>query len=94
MERDKAEMIKQWRVERDKALLAFDVDTFKEFYEKWRKLGVYSEPLPSDKVIEISIRKCVCEIIGAPKDKKEQAKKWLEERGYKPYVYQEEESDG
>jgi len=51
---------KQWRKERDEAIYTLDVDTFKKFYRKWQKRGVYTEPLPSDEVIEIFMRKMVC----------------------------------
>ena len=73
---------KQWLKERDEAILTFDVDTFKRFYHKWEKKGIYTEPLPSDEVIEISIRKCVCGMANPPTDKLAEARVWLSLRGY------------
>lgn len=74
---------KMWRKERDEACLSFDLDTFKRFYRRWIKLGVYEDWDMSDEVMEISMRKMVCELASAPKEKKEEAKAWLKERGYK-----------
>ena len=74
--------LKQWKRERDKVIYTFDVKKFKKFYEKWKKKGVYTEPLPSDEVIEISMRKCVCGLLNPRKDKLAEARAWLSERGY------------
>lgn len=73
---------KQWLKERDEAICSFDVDTFKAFYHKWEKQGMYTEPLPSDEVIEVSMRKCVCGLANPPKDKLAEARAWLSEHGY------------
>lgn len=73
---------KQWLKERDEAILSLDVEKFKKFYHKWEKKGIYTEPLPSDDVIEISIRKCVCGMANPPKDKLAEARVWLALRGY------------
>lgn len=74
--------LSQWIKERDEALYTFDVDTFKEFYRKWQKRGVYTEPLPSDEVIEITMRKMVCCLEKPKKDKLAEARAWLSEHGY------------
>lgn len=74
--------LSQWVKERDEAIYTFDVDTFKEFYRKWQKRGVYTEPLPSDEVIEITMRKMVCCLAKPKKDKLEEARAWLSEHGY------------
>lgn len=76
------EFTRQWVKERDEATLSFDVDKFKAFFEKWKKLGVYDGDLPPDEVIEVSIRKMVIYMAHPPKDKLEEAKEWLQARGY------------
>lgn len=71
-----------WIQERDEAILSFDINKFKEFYEKWEKRGFYNIALPeNDKVLEISLRKMVIIMKNPPKDKLEEAKKWLREHG-------------
>lgn len=74
--------LSQWIKERDEAIYTFDVDTFKAFYRKWQKRGIYTEPLPSDEVIEITMRKMVCCLANPPKDKLAEARVWLFEHGY------------
>lgn len=77
------DIMSKWIKERNRAVLSFDVETFKKFYKRWSKRGLYSMRLPSDEVIEISMRKGVVAMGDyAPKDKLEEAKKWLKERGY------------
>lgn len=73
---------KQWLKERNEAVCSFDVEKFKAFYRKWEKRGVYSEPLPKDEVIEISMRKCVCGLADPDPKKLAEARAWLSERGY------------
>lgn len=68
--------LSQWRKERDEAIYTFDVDTFKAFYRKWQKRGVYTESLPSDEVIEITMRKMVCCLAKPKKDKLAEARAW------------------
>lgn len=78
------QMLKIWREERDEVLLSYDVDRFKEFYHKWEKKGFYEMPLPADDIIEISMRKMVCELASATDAQKAEAAEWLTSRGYKP----------
>lgn len=74
---------KQWLKERDETAYTFDVEKFKAFYRKWVKRGVYEDkPLPSDEVLEISMRKMVCAMAEPRADKLAEAKEWLTERGY------------
>jgi len=80
MSKDKE--FKRWLKERDEAVLSLDINKFKEFYNKWMEKGIYNEPLPSDEVIEVSMRKCVCGLANPPKDKLSEARAWLSERGY------------
>lgn len=78
---------KQWLKERDEAAYSFDVDKFKKFYTKWRKRGFYNMPLPSDEVIEISMRKIVCSLANPDEYKLAEARAWLSERGYSWSIY-------
>lgn len=75
--------MKQWLKERDEVVLSLDVERFKEFYQKWMKRGVYGVQLPSDEVIEISMRMAICGMANPPKRKLKEAREWLIERGYK-----------
>lgn len=72
----------EWLKERDEVTLSLDIDKFKAFYRKWQKKGIYDMELPSDEVIEISMRKCVCAMAKPPADKLAEARAWLSERGY------------
>lgn len=76
-------LLQQFVKERDEATLSMDVDTFKAFYQKWKAKGVYTRPLPdNDYIIEIAIRKAVCELANPPADKLKEAQEWLNERGF------------
>ncbi len=69
-------------LERDKAVKSLNVDEFREFYLRWYKRGIYHLPLPqSDHIIEISMRKMMLMIKSASDQEREEAKKWLDERG-------------
>lgn len=78
--RDK--QFEEWLRERDEAIASLDIETFKEFYSKWVKCGVYKMPLPSDNVLEISIRKSALAATHISPDIKRKAAEWLIERGY------------
>lgn len=73
--------IKQWMKERDAAAKSYDLDVFKAFYDKWARKGFYSMKLPKDEVIEISMRKMVCNMKSSTDEEKEEAMQWLEEHG-------------
>ena len=76
------ELMKIWKQERDAAFRSQDVETFKEFYKKWQARGFYRLPLPAnDKVIEISLRKCLYHMKGATQAEKDAAAKWLHDHG-------------
>ena len=79
------QMLKQWVEERDEAVLSFDLDKFKAFYKKWSAKGFYDKPLPSDEVVEITIRKMVLGLKNPPKDKVKEAKQWLIEHNCRPW---------
>ena len=71
-----------WIKERDEAIRTLDVEEFKKFYEKWTKRGFYRNGLPSDEVIEISLRKMLYHLGNATAEEKAKAEKWLTDRGY------------
>lgn len=79
--------IKQWMKERDAVVKTYDVELFKVFYEKWKKKGIYSMKLPPDKVIEISMRKMVCNMASSTDEQKEEAMEWLEQHGSSPNMF-------
>ena len=69
--------IKRYNKERDAAVSSFNVETFKAFARKW---GL---PMPpTDKVIEITMRKMACHINSLSEETKAEARKWLLDRGY------------
>lgn len=69
-------------LERDKAVKSLNVAEFRKFYARWYKRGIYHLPLPpSDHIIEISMRKMMLMIKSASDQEREEAKKWLDERG-------------
>lgn len=75
--------MKKWRKERDKAILSLDIEKMKAFYRKWEKKGVYWMPIPSDRVLEISMRKMVIALTASTEEQKREAAQWLTERGYR-----------
>lgn len=70
-----------WLKERDEVVKTYDVNKFKAFYVKWKMMGLYSLPLPSDDVIEVSMRKMVYNMLSSTEGEKDEAKKWLIEHG-------------
>ena len=78
-------LLTAWAAERDEAVLSLDVFKFREFYEKWLRLGVYDNPLPdNDFVIEVTMRQCILGMANPPKKAKKEAQKWLKDRGFSP----------
>lgn len=81
-------LIIQYAKERDAATIAVvegeSLEVFKAFVAKWQDLGLYSPnfKLPSDEVLEITIRKMVIHETNVPESTKQKAAKWLLERGY------------
>ena len=78
--------IKEFVKDRDKAVREAcrtgDLENFKAFYEKYQKRGLYKLPLPSDEVLEISVREMLCYTASATNEEKAEAYKWLVERKY------------
>lgn len=73
--------LKQFLVERDRAIYSFDVQKFKKFYLKWQERGVYNEPLANDEVLEVAMRKMVLALKNPKQKKLAEAKAWLRARG-------------
>ena len=75
--------LKRFIKERDEVVQSFSVSRFKAFYRKWEKLGIYKDvEMPSDEVIEITMRKCVCGLANPDPQKLKEAMAWLAVRGY------------
>lgn len=80
--------VKDYVKDRDKATIAVvegeSIEVFKAFVNKWRDLGFYPScfKMPSDEVLEITVRKMVIYEINAPESTKEKARDWLLSRGY------------
>ena len=76
-------LLKTWLKERDKVVKSYDIDAFKAFWHKWQSKGIYDKrmQLPSDKVIEISMRKMVFHMESATEDEKKEAELWLHLHG-------------
>lgn len=79
--------IKEFVKDRDKAVKEAcrtgDLENFKAFFKKYQERGVYKLlPLPSDEVLEISIRKMLLNTASATIEEYAEAYKWLIERGY------------
>ena len=77
----KYEILRQFVKERNEACSSFDLDKFKKFCHKYR-----GGEMPSDEVLEITMRKMVVNI--EPKlPQYEEAKEWLLSRGYDLCLY-------
>lgn len=83
--------IKDFVRDRDKAVKEAcrtgNLESFKAFYEKYKKRGLYILPLPSDEVLEVSIRKMLLNTASATNEEKAGAVKWLIERGYSTSIF-------
>jgi len=77
----KRKLLHLWVRERDEVVKTYNIARFKEFYAKWRERGFYNLPLPSDAVIEISMRKMVYHMASATPEEKAEAERWLVEHG-------------
>ena len=74
---DKAR-IKEFVKERDTAIMEFDLKKFKRFIKKWH----HPKIIPSDEVLEITMRKMCLECTRIPTENKIQACEWLIAHGY------------
>lgn len=75
-----------WLKERDEAIRTLDVERFKEFYLKWQARGFYKMPIPSDEVVELSLRKMLYHLGNATEQGKAYAEKWLYDHGSSPQL--------
>lgn len=57
-----------------------NLDPYKEFYEKYVQLGIYSIELPKDEILWISVMKMACNSLGVSKTIRSKAWDWLEKR--------------
>ena len=73
----RADLLKIYNKDRDKAVLSLDIEAFKRFCKKWG-----NPTPPTDEIIEITMRKMACHITTLPDDFRAEAKKWLNDRGY------------
>ena len=73
-------LLKQFVKERDKAVRSMDIETFKAFYLKWESKGFYRLPLPSDVVLERSMRLMILDIKSSTDEEKAEARVWLERK--------------
>ncbi len=80
------ELIIQWLNERDEVLKTHDVSLFKEFVTRWRGYGFYDDTpfldSSSDEVIEVAMRKMICNLPTMSQKEKKEAVEWLTSRGY------------
>lgn len=82
------ESLKDYVSDRDAAIIESirkdSVEPFKAFIEKHKALGTYPDcfKLPSDEVIEISIRKMSLQCVKIPPEIKGLSVNWLLSRGY------------
>ena len=60
------------------------INNLKAVVNKWQGIGIFPEcfSLPSDEVLEITIRKMAVDKTNIPEDIQEEAKAWLLARGY------------
>lgn len=75
--------LQTWIRERDEAACSFNIAKFKKFFNKYAKMGVYPGvlELPSDEVLEITMRKMVLAMANPPADKYSEACEWLTAHG-------------
>lgn len=82
------ELVKQYVRDRDAATIAVvegeSLEVFKAFIRKYQDYNFFPPcfKLPSDEVLEISIRKMAIHETAAPNSTKQKAASWLLERGY------------
>ena len=78
-------LTRQFVKERDEAIktavMANDLRVFKRFYGRWMAKGIYVIGLPSDEVIEISLRKMLYRMTSATAEEKAMAEGWLVAHG-------------
>ena len=76
------DFIAQYVKDRDEAVKSMDVNKFKDFILKYDK----RQCIPTDEVIEITMRKMAVHITNLDIDTRVDAFRWLLERGYDLYL--------
>ena len=79
MEVKSLDEIVQYVTERDEAVSTMDIDTFKAFIRKWQPECF---KMPSDEVLEITMRKMAVHSTNLDVNTRVEAFRWLLERGY------------
>lgn len=74
----------EYNKDTEEAVATLDINNLKAVVDKWSKIGLFPECfcLPSDEVLEISIRKMAVNMRNIPEEIQEEAKEWLLTRGY------------
>lgn len=67
------EQFTEWLKERNKAVATLNLKTFKAFYRKWQKRGVYTEPMPDDRVLEMAVCQMALAITPMPLEVRQKA---------------------
>ena len=70
--------IHEWNKDRVTALRSLDVEKMKAFLKKYDSTA----KIPSDAVLEITMRKTLFNTFGVSIEEREAAARWLKERGY------------
>lgn len=76
---DKA-ILEEWLKDRDDAALSFDIGKMKAYMHKYGYDA--AGYIPSDEVLEITMRKMVVNMEHPPESKRKEAEEWLLSRGY------------
>ena len=78
-------LTRQFVKERDEAVKTAirtdDLRVFRRFYARWKAKGFYQIGLPSDEVIEISLRKMLYHMTSATAEEKAMTERWLVAHG-------------
>ena len=83
-------LLKEWDKELHAAVETLDIQTFKNFQEKWIELGIHEREVvekATDAVLEISIRKMAMALPSITPETKRKAKEWLTSRGYDTTIF-------
>lgn len=77
-------IIEDYNKDISEAVATLDINNLKAVVDKYNKKGFYYDcfSLPSDEVLEITIRKMAIHILSIPDEVKDEAKEWLLSRGY------------
>lgn len=78
------DIMSEYNRDTEEAVSTLDINNLKAVVDKWSKRGLFPECfcLPSDEVLEISIRKMAVNMRNIPEEIQEEAKEWLLTRGY------------